>query len=81
MLNTQTAKATPYEENTKLPVFVPPVMSDASSGQHQTNSTRKSGKRNKTISIVYANEMLPGALENALADIYARKAKNGTLGI
>lgn len=42
------------------------------------------GKRRgrcKAITVTYANEMPVGALEQALAGIYARKVKNGTLAL
>ena len=47
--------------------------------QGVVKTERKRGKRDRVITITYVNELSAGVLERALADIYARKAKNGKL--
>lgn len=42
---------------------------------------RKGKRRRKEITVSYINAMPVGILERTLADIYARKVKNGTLAV
>ena len=43
------------------------------------NKKRKSRRTGQAITVSYINEMPGGVLEKALADIYAKKIKGGTL--
>jgi hypothetical protein len=46
----------------------------------EVSATRRKRSR-KPVTVVYENEMPEGLFEKALAEIYSRKVKNGTLSM
>jgi hypothetical protein len=69
-------------EGIRTPATINAVYEQAPcSDEPRDNTGRKRGKRNKVITVSYMNEMPPGALEKALANIYATKINNGGLDV
>ena len=75
----------------RIHIKIPKGCFDVSGKQEQTDNAgavkakedknRKGRKRITEITVERVNEPLHGLLEKALADIYARKIKNGTLSM